>query len=69
MLLTNQITSPKIALAQNKAQQQGGDSLLATATKLVPIRQQYQLKNANCTRFWQLIHGQSSSTDTNAPIA
>lgn len=68
MLLTNQNTSPKIALSQDKAQQQASVPLLATATKLVPIRQQYQLKNANCTRYWQLIYGHPC-TDTNAPIS
>lgn len=68
MLLTNQITSPKIALSQDKAQQPGSSPLLATATRLVPIRQQYQLKNANCTRFWQLSYGHPC-TDPNAPIS
>ena len=62
MLLTDKITSPKIALSQDSS------PLLATATELVPIRQQYQLKNANCTRFWQLIYGHPC-TDTNAPIS
>lgn len=69
MLLKNQNSLPQIALSQDEAQQQGSKSLLAAASNLVPIRQQYQLKNANCTRFWQLIHGQSPSTNADAPIA
>ena len=68
MLIINQITLPQIAFSQNKAQQQASVPVLATATKLVPIRQQYQLKNANCTRYWQLIYGHPC-TDTNAPIS
>lgn len=69
MLLNNQNIMPQIALNQDEAQQQRSKSLLAAATNLVPIRQQYQLKNATCTRFWQLIHGQSPSSDADTPIA
>lgn len=69
MLLNNQDILPQIALDRDEVQQQGSKSLLAVATNLVPIRQQYQLKNATCTRFWQLVHGQSPSPDADTPIA
>lgn len=29
--------------------------MLGESAKLVPIRQQYDLSNSNCTRFWQVI--------------